>query len=351
MKNTRPRSGQLGILLLLTVLVAGFFLAAIATDTNHVIAVQAELHSATDAAALAGAQELWFNLKEAAPQAYRFAAANYADGNPVSNSTPGTNVLVSVVEPTSTKPGKVTVDASCRVNHMFASLFGRQNDVIHSHSTAGTEGELYLLSANQAFPIAVSIDAVPQYKEWTGRAIESFDLGDDVTLYMGQQGVKNATFTSFSSDPSSSAWVASAISQALGLSPEVPGFVPSVKVGQDLNLNNGILGQKQLAKGAPFTALCQQPILVLPLIRGSSPFNQSRKCVGFIGFKVKTIVMGQDEDKDKDKTNNEEKFIEKLTGTLVPIQVNGETGPLSTTGGGMPANISKINLGPIQLIE
>lgn len=337
----RSNTGQLGALYLLAILLAICVLGSIAMDINHAIEVKAELQNATDAAALAGAAHLWFDKQNAEPDAYKFAANNFADGRSVANTSKGTTVTVQVANPTATEHGSVTVAASMRISHFFARLFNHFDDEISVQSVAGTNGLMWRLFANQAFPLAVSLDAVPSTKNFTGTALNSLKVGDDFTVFVGAQGAKNGAFTSFTKTPANASYIKEAIDQCLGISQPVEGFIPSVQVTDEIDLNNGILGQQILAKNPYLSAMRNGPVLILPIIEGGAPYNKSRPIVGFIGFKVKSVQLHQDSG-----------LVEAITGTLVAAQPLGESGGPAATDGSWPTNpISRVALGPIQLIK
>jgi type II secretory pathway pseudopilin PulG len=346
--TVRSRTGQLGTFMLIALVLIGFLMAAYAVDFSHMSAVQAELHNATDAAALAGAQDLWFDIDHAEQHARQIAARNRVDGNPLSTDTPGTTMEIIVTPPQENAPGTVRCSASVRVIHLFAPLWGHPVDSISATSLAGTKGKMWILGAGQAFPVAVSLDAIPQFKGGEGVALNTCSPGDTFTLYLGSQSVKNATFTSLTRSPASGHYIGQAIDQSLGISPEVPGFIPAVKVGDDINLNNGIDGQKKLAD-TPYIEALRGKIITLPVIMGSSPFNQSRAVVGFVGLKVTGVTTNKNnEESGKEK----ERIVESITGVLCLPQMVGVSGPIPTTG--FPIDdkaLERLQLGPIQLIE
>lgn len=205
---------------------------------------------------------------------------------------------------------------------------------------AGSSGKLWILNANQAFPIAVSIDAVPDTK--TGlpaKPLSGCSIGDAFTLYLGSQKVKNACFTTFDSPPSAH-YINEAIGQALELRDEIPGFVPAIKVGDPIHLDNGISGQKRLADSPYIAALQSKGPFILPVIQGDPAFNQTSPVVGFIGFKILSVDV-----------NGKNGIVESITGQLVKPQVAGESGPFPATGTPISEAISRLSPGPVQLIR
>lgn len=336
----RNMKGQLGPVYLLCILLAICILGAVAVDISHMACAKAELQNATDAGALAGAAHLWFDVDNAEPDAYKFTGLNTADGRAVANGSRGTQVVVTVLRPTPTTSGTVTVDATMEVSHFLARLFDRFDDRIHVTSVAGTSGKLWRLAANQAFPLTVSLDAIPRAKGFVGEALNTKSLGDDFTIFIGSQGPKNAAFTSLSKKPASAAFIKDAIGQCLKLDPPIDGFIPSLSVNDQISLDNGISGQLALAKEPLKSALSNQACLILPVIEGDAPYVQSRPVRAFIGLKVKTVKLHQGAG-----------IVESIEGTLVPVQALGETAPENTTGTWPTGPIARISLSPVQLIR
>lgn len=334
------KKGAIGSLLLLSGVLISLILGSLAVDFMHVLAVKEELQNATDAGALAGARELWFHLENARPYALQVTAQNSADGRRVSNESDGTNVDCVVKAPQGNVPGEVQVEARMRIRHILAPIFLRGGDELRVVSVAGTTGQLWLLNMNQAFPLAVSIDAVPSEKTGlNAKPLSACSLGDEFTIYLGSQKAKNGCFTTFESPPSAH-YLNEAIGQALELREKVPGFIPAIRVGDQINLDNGISGQKKLVDTPFITALQTKGPFVLPVIQGDPAMNQSRPVIAFIGFKVLSVDV-----------NGKNGVVESIKGQLVRPQVAGESGPLPTTGTPVNEAISRLNLGPIKLIR
>ena len=134
----RDERGSLGILIPLSILLGILGLGAFSADISHNISVRAQMQSATDAGALAGAAALMDPLKAplASYNASRVTAMNSADGVYVSNTSPGTNVSVSVNTNVPGEYGTVTVRASQPIQNWLASLLGHTNDTITVTSVA-----------------------------------------------------------------------------------------------------------------------------------------------------------------------------------------------------------------------
>lgn len=311
--NNRTRNGSLCAVLISLFLLAVVIVGAIAIDTYRYVCIKHELHNATDAGALAGAQELWTDLNLAEQDAYDVTKLNQADGRSVDNASPGTSVKVTVVGPSVQSEGSVTVQASMSINHLIAPIFGRTSDVVSTTSIAGSTGSLITVFGNQLFPLAVSSNA-----RTNGNAgiLETAKLGDKFQLNLNSQGFKNAAFTTLTVPPAKQPLVDKMIKQALGLEPEVPGLVPSISVGDDIYLNNGILSEVDLARGPKLQAMIDpdRPPLILPVIEGEPPFNRTHTVVGFIAFKPTDVTLGRGGG-----------IVETITGTLVKVGIDGSS--------------------------
>lgn len=125
------------------------------------------------------------------------------------------------------------------------------------------------------------------------RPLRDLRIGDLVYLHLNSQTFKNAAWTSFTVDPTSGNWIHHAVDQCLGFEDVVPGYIPSVNIGEEINLNNGVLGEKKLAGDSYLQALRNEPILYLPVIRGEEPFNQHRTLLGFVGVHVENVIVNQ----------------------------------------------------------
>lgn len=341
----RTRSGQMGLLFIILTIIAGLTFGALAIEFSHMSAVRSALHSATDAAALAGAQDLWFNADNCENDARAIAAMHTADGKVVSDATPGVDVNVTVTRPQGTTPGRVQVDASMQVNHLWGPFFEHWTDTIQVSSVAGTAGRLWRFTGNW-FPIAISIDQAPtdNHGNPIGLPLNQLKPGDSITLYIGSQAFKNAAWATTGDLSPSASVINSLIDQALGLDPKKDVVVPPVTVGDTiLSLNNGVQGQKDLSKEPYLTEMKSEPFLVVPIFKGAPPYNQGAEVVGITGLHV-TDVQSQ---------GLPQGCTLSITGTLMNLpQVLGESGPIPTTGDPVDdAAISRLELGPIQLIE
>lgn len=128
---------------------------------------------------------------------------------------------------------------------------------------------------------------------WYHGPLSSANVGDTVVFYINSQQYKNAAFTSLTEKETNANWIDNAIEQSLGLQSPIPGYIPSVKAGDDIYLMNGVAGQKKLASDPDYTALVNKKVLFLPVISGNPPFNQSQKCIGFIAVRVTDVEINQ----------------------------------------------------------
>src|SRR5581483_6782847 len=96
----------------------------------------------------------------------------------VAPTSAGITVNVTVVPPAGATPGRVEVVATKEMRHLFARIFGRHGDVVQAKAVASTSGMLWRLAAGQAFPICVSLDAVPE----GGQALKNLSLGQTLVL-------------------------------------------------------------------------------------------------------------------------------------------------------------------------
>ena len=288
MRNLRSKTGQLSILVLVFLVAALIAIGSLGVDIAHIVCTTEELQTAVDAGALAGGPHLSEPDKtQAIAEALTITASNRADGTMVSNDVPGTIVTVSTTDATTNSAGTVTVSAEKRITHLFAKIFGRRTDVVFASATAGGSGEVTQIPSGTAFPIAVSIDAVTQ----VGGAqapLMACQPGQVFTLYLDNKNDKNAAFTSFTAGSANVQYFKSAMSEALGLTHSNPAVIPSVSVGSVININNGE-GGYQLMSHEFYSNIMAEPYILLPLIQGAPPLNQSAAVLGFVALKITGI--------------------------------------------------------------
>jgi Flp pilus assembly protein TadG len=359
----RTQYGAIGTTLMVVIAPAAFLLVGVlAHDLPYLTAVKTQLQSATDAAALAGAQELTSNSANAAQAAILCANNNYANGKVVeSNGTTGQTLTVDVVPPDQAGRGSVTVTASMPVQNLFGSIVGHNIDTITATSKAGSTSSLKHLNPNRGFPVAVNYNAVSQAQ-----------IGSSVTFWINSQQVKNAAFTGFNQNTNANV-VKAEMDQALGLTSVTDGLIPGLTLGDNLaiDLSNGVLGQMQLSHEPYYSALLSK-VYILPLVdTGSTQMNQNSTIVGFIAVRFTEVFTssnsgnnastgGNDNGNGNNNGNgggggNSETSgaVLGLQATIVNASFTGESGSLgqSTTGDDLNSTISTIVAGAIQLLN
>ncbi|MBI4533159.1 MAG: hypothetical protein HY711_04355 [Candidatus Melainabacteria bacterium] len=289
--QARQEQGQIGFLLFLAGILITIGVGALGVDLAHCWKVRQELQHATDAAALAGALDLYSHPDEIESHALATAANNQADGRFVETNAEGTRVVVSILAPNPPDVGTITVTAETTVRHWLMPWVGRWLDKVSTTSVASAPAPVTQLPENVPFPLAVSIDAIGQAEELI--PLSARNIGDTVQFHIASQQVKNAAFTSFSDDNPNADYVRQAIDQTLGLVPPTDHLIPSIKIGDSISLNNGVLGEKRLAEGQLLEAITSQPFLVLPVFEGEAPDNQSRSVIGFITVRVTNVTVNE----------------------------------------------------------
>lgn len=333
------RGAIMGALMLLSALLCVCLLGMLAVDIGHNVTVRTELQSAADAAALAGAQDFITNTtwNQADNDALNTAAVNHADGKAVGNSTPNTLVTVQTEAPANAAaPGYCQVNTQMGINNLFAKLVGHYSDKVNTTATAVAYPSLKTVNPNVLFPLSVSIDTL------VGHTVPLYQnkIGDTVTFYINSQQNANAAYTGFNVSNADANWINSAINQQLGLAPIQNGFIPAISEGQGISLLNGIGGTKSLASGPANQAITSGNTLILPLISGDPPYNQTRPVVGFIGLKVISI--------QRDQSGGKEDII---TAKIVKAITKGIPAPVGTPTGKpqVDAGIQNLSAGKVAL--
>ncbi|MFA7339577.1 MAG: pilus assembly protein TadG-related protein [Candidatus Obscuribacterales bacterium] len=311
MRNLRSKTGQLSILVLVFLVLALIAIGSLGVDIAHIVCTTEELQTAADAGALAGGPHLFETDKtQAITEALAITASNKADGSMVSNEVPGTLVSVATTNATANSAGTITVSAQKRITHLFAKIFGRRTDVVYASATAGGMGEVTQVPSGTAFPIAISIDAIA--KVGAGQTpLMACQPGQVFTLYFGSKKDRNAAFTSFTSGSSNVPYFSAAMSEALGLTHSNPAVIPSVSVGSVINLNNGEGGYQAMSRDF-YANIMAKPYILLPLIQGQPPFNQSSAVIGFVALKITGI--------------SKNKGVASMSGIIVKPAVLGRSG-------------------------
>ncbi len=288
MRDVRRKTGQLSILVLVFLVASLVAMGALGVDIAHIVCPTEELQTAVDAGALAGGPHLSEPDKtQAVTEALSITAGNKADGSRVSNEVPGTLVTVVTTNATTNSGGTITVSAQKRITHLFAKIFGRRTDVVYASATAGGSGQVTQIPSGTAFPIAISIDVATQ----AGGAqvpLMACQPGQVFTLYFDNKENQNAAFTSFSTESANVQYFREAMSEALGLTHSNPAVIPSVSVGSVINLNTGEGGYQAMSHEF-YSKILAEPYILLPLIQGAPPLNQSSMVIGFVALKITGI--------------------------------------------------------------
>ncbi|MBX9688429.1 MAG: Tad domain-containing protein [Candidatus Obscuribacterales bacterium] len=340
-RNFRKQNGSVGILIPGTILLMVLGTGALAGDIAHNTMVRAELQNACDAGALAGASAMISSstISQAANYAKTTCAANKADGESVSSQSPNTSVTVRVNTKVAGEMGECQVSASHQIQNWLAKIFEHGTDTITVTSTAACSATISEVAANSLFPLAVSIDAIPQDKNGSGKSLETLKLGDIFQIYINSQQVKNGGFTSMGVKNTNANWLNQAMDQALGLKSPEPNFIPSVKIGDPIYLDNGVSGQKTLASDPRLSALKDRN-LALPVVEGTPPFNQSRPIIGWVVVRIQNVSLN--------KSGGE---VETLTGTIVKTPIRGAKGSIPDTGDpNANTTLQSISPGSVRLI-
>lgn len=316
----------MGTFLIIPVILMAIMFGTLAVDVGHVVAVRQELQSAVDAAAIAGAQSLSMAPGSVDSHARAVCRQNYADGMAVEPSTP-MQLEITVNPSTVTTPGTVRVTASVEASNFLAKIFNCHSTTVRATALAGGSGPLAQMNGTNLFPLAVSVDDTK--RELNLRPLNELHVGDTFELVINSQQYKNAAFTSFSEPNTNANWIKTAIAQSLGLPTTSSVTIPPVAVGDQINLANGVLGEKQLADDPYYSAMLGKEVIYLAIVEGQVPFNQSRPLVGFIGVKVNSI-----------KVNRSGGIVEQISVTIKkPIS----TGLEGTVGGSTTLTASALN--------
>ena len=348
--NRRSQIGAMYALCGVGFLIITIGVCAVALDIGHCVVVKGELQKTTDAAAIAGAEDLFRNPTRVEASATTIAGMNTADGRSVSNKTPETTVDIQILPQDPNNMRRVQVTASMRIRHMFSAIFGRPTDVITARSVAGGSGLLTEMPGSIAFPLAVSIDAAPgtyhgfplspSPNAFTAKPINQAKIGDPIVLYLNSQQYKNAAFTTFTQGPASGGLIHILIDESLGLASRKSVVIPEVKAGDYIFLNNGIDGEKKLAQDPDYSALLSQNEIFLPVISGNPPYNQSRECLGFIAVKVTGV-----------QNNTSAGVVEQINCILVQGLSPGTGGVLPSSGNQQNDQaMQRLALSPVKLL-
>ena len=363
-----------------------FVVASLAVDIGHVAMVRTELQNAADAAALAGAHDIDLSPSKVQTRAETVAGFNTADGQPVSKTTPGTNVVVVFTPPSGSDSGLVEVTVSRRVRHFFASLIGRTSDVISVQASASASGRVVELYDGIAFPLAFSVDAHTTAtnngngngndngndngngngndgngngNSSTAVSLNDLTIGSTVRLVVATEDTSksnngngngnayaygqnkkhdtyiNAAFIQFSQSGSTGA-----LEQALGLSDWQAGVIPAVNVGDQLLLNDVEGAQAKMSQTSYASALLLHTKIV-PVVTGDPTNVQGHQVIGFVAINFTAIGL--------DSSNQKLNYVE---GTVVKAAVPGQrtSSNQAVQTSGYDAALERLSPEPVRLV-
>lgn len=329
---SREPTGQLASLLFLMGIIVMVLLVAFGVDRVHLYCVKSQLQNAADSAAIAGAINLSIDSGRASDSAITVASQHTVDGKPINPGTNNCVIEVAITSASPNDPGSLEVKLKRYVSHFLMPIVGRYGDWVQVRAKAAASRIATQMPQNTCFPLAVSYDTVPAGNPDQALALSQMRIGDMFHIYIGSQKYKNAAFTSFTDQSANANYIRSAVNQILNLTVNQPGLIPSLKVGDSINLNNGVVGQKHLADGPTREALLGLGYIILPVISGNPPFNQSRTIQGFIAVKVLDV-----------KVNKESVGVEELLVKIVKVGIDApDTNPGSIPE--IPLSVRSIKL-------
>jgi hypothetical protein len=352
-RGIRSENGLLGLVALLFAIFVILVAAAFFTSISHALTVKAELQNAADAAAIAAAQDLCAEPEKAEIIGKSVAAMNRADGRPVSSKSSGTSVRVLVHEGINGESSRVELITHMKIQNLFGGLgwFGKEASV-SAHSMAGTTGGIVTLGDDQAFPLAISIDAVPMCGRIASEPLRSHHLGDIVCLYTNAQQRKNVAFTSFLKTSDDLAYIRKVLDARLHMTADaqslLPGenatserLVPNLAIGDSIYLNHGSFGQNYLATGGRLEALMRHPTITVPVIVGNPQVKDKATIVGFLTVRVVGCTL-----------NAHGQELDSLTVQLIKGIVSGKSGLLpSTNEASTDAALEELSSGTMKLLS
>jgi hypothetical protein len=353
----RSKNGSVTLLLPVAIFIAVIGLCGFAADISHIALVRAQLQSATDAAALAGAFDLVSTRDKARARnsALSVAAMNYADGICVTNNSAGANITVDIEDAPGVELGTCRVTATVPVISWWSAIFGAHSHDVKTTSAAAASASVNEIAEGQCFPIIIDFYAAPSWhcigdsvkalafsknvidylsktvdtKALQAKGIEWIDardplhwtpvpgpksggdppfipglvpvslmnIGDSFDLFINTDGTlhsSNANLVRFEGDGlGRSASVVSVIDQLIGL-PGPRVSIPSVCVGQQMSLMQDSSVLSHLADQTTRDALEKTPVVFAALTDAVPPTNDRAKVIGFIALKIKKVEVGAD---------------------------------------------------------
>lgn len=316
------QKGQLALSVscLVVLILFSLMLGGLSIDLYHMSVVRNELQAAVDSASLAGGLYLSnTDITNAEQRALLVAEQNIADGQSVSNNNSDVLLNISVIPASLDDPsdGQISVSVQKVVHHILAPLFGRNSDLVTASSVAAAGSIITTLGKEQLFPLVISMDAIPD-RTAPGHAgakpLRELRVGDTVFMDIGSHNQKIVGFTSLGQVSANTNYIESLIYAALGLPNKLGDFtMPSLKVGDQINLNNGNGAQHCLAREPAYSALLDKEYIVLPIVDGNPTFNQTKPVYGFLAVRVTRIEL-------KNKSQ-----VDSIVGQIVKPIVRGNS--------------------------
>ncbi len=344
-------------------------LSILAVDIAHLVNAHAELDNAVQAGAIGGALALEDDPLLAEFQALQITEMNRADGRAVSNQSSGVTII-ALRTIGSNGYEQVEVMAEMSIEYQLARLLGRLSDTIRSVAAASAAGRLKTACSDRLFPLAVTLDSGPGSGSGGGAArsgsgsggsgggaarsgsscsrgsstgaagdsasatatsassqsISDLPLyvkysGDSVEFTIGTQSSENAAFTSLTVFPANASFLNQAVDHVLEIARQPDGFVPSVEIGDQIELINGVAGQIDLTRWPRREMILSKSFVLLPVITGGAPFTGSRTVVGFVAVKVTDVL----------QTSGSRQVL-TIRGTLLSVIGCGKAGYIPSTG-------------------
>jgi len=262
-------------------------LGIIAIDTAHLKRVQAELQAAVEAAALAGAANLG-SSSPADTEARMLAilGAQNINGQPLNGSPADVATAMTVTPLSASQAGRVSVRAAVHVDLPIPNPIMPQKDSVEAAALAAGGETIAHLFQNQAFPLAISLDAAPRGAHGRDLPLYQHRPGEAMMLHLTSDEGRNAAFTTFGEPPTDSEYLGQAMRQQLKLVSQRAGLIPSLSVDDRINLSRSSAGQEILSNSSCYAGLISQRVLIFPVIKGGLELRSAANIVGFVGARV-----------------------------------------------------------------
>lgn len=326
MKLRRNKRGSVSVLPFIALVPLLAAIGGFAVDCMHVNDARGELQRATDAAALAGAQDLanydgsklmTANSVDAANEepvnfALQVASLNAVDG-PLGVWHGGQRTVTATIRYDASIPGppnrpnRCDVTGSVKIDSFFAQCFGNFGQTVNSTSSAAFS---QLNTLYSYMPLLVSINDLDP----NGRKLEERQVGDEYTVIIKDNKASNSVWILNSNKD------LKAIIEHIADPVNNPGVqLPPVKIGDIIKSDNGMKSAGKL-----FDQLMDKDVAFL--ITGDSIetdyLAKGKPEHPVIGFMVMHVTQVDDNAKGNGYS---------LTGILKPAVLGGEFDPFGTT--------------------